>query len=303
MKIVRPTDITPEVVLSSNVPIAGNVWSNALSYTIGNSVVGNVPGTANMLFTSLQSPNLDHPPPIDGLDDAWWHVAGVANHRAAFDESPQTTTTNPESIAWIFGPPTRVDTLYMDSVDGTDVHVRVIDAIEGIVRDLVISMVAPIESSDWWEYFFGDPEYEHELVITNLPPYVGATIEVTINNPGAIAGCALCILGLSRSFGDTQYGASISIQDFSRKEPDEFGNYYVVKRAFSRRAGFEVAVESANVDRFVRILADYRATPIVYIGDDSYGSSVIYGFYKDFEFLIQYPTISILNIQVEGLAA
>ena len=55
------------------------------------------------------------------------------------------------------------------------------------------------------------------------------------------------------------------------------------------------------VDEIVNLLAEYRATPIVYIGSDAYASTIVYGFYKDFTVVIAYYLKSICNLEIEGL--
>ena len=55
------------------------------------------------------------------------------------------------------------------------------------------------------------------------------------------------------------------------------------------------------VDRLQNILAGYRATPILYIGTDEFGSTAILGFYKDFSIAISYFAYSVCTIEIEGL--
>jgi len=49
------------------------------------------------------------------------------------------------------------------------------------------------------------------------------------------------------------------------------------------------------------LLDGYRATPIVYLGSEQFGSTIVYGFYNDYAAVIAYPTHSLLNIQLESL--
>ena len=94
---------------------------------------------------------------------------------------------------------------------------------------------------------------------------------------------------------------SVGIQDYSVKSRDSFGNYSITERAFNRRCTMQVLVDNAKVDPLVNILASYRALPTVYVGSNSFGSSMLFGFYKDFGIAIAYPTSSLCNIELEGL--
>ena len=50
-----------------------------------------------------------------------------------------------------------------------------------------------------------------------------------------------------------------------------------------------------------RVIGVFTATPCVWIGDNNYASTVIYGFYKDFDVVINYHTVSDCNLELEGL--
>jgi len=95
--------------------------------------------------------------------------------------------------------------------------------------------------------------------------------------------------------------AKVGIQDYSIKQRDTFGNYTILQRAFNKKADFTVYIENSAVDSVVNLLSDYRATPTVYVGSSSFGSTIIYGFYKDFSVDIAYPTKSVCTISLEGL--
>lgn len=113
--------------------------------------------------------------------------------------------------------------------------------------------------------------------------------------------CGAIVVGLSRGVGDTQFGASLGITDFSVKQSDDFGNLTVVERPYRKTGDFSVIVQNTYVDTLQDLLAKFRAIPILYLGSDLYGSAAIYGFYKQFATVIAYPDISICTIQIEGL--
>jgi hypothetical protein len=127
------------------------------------------------------------------------------------------------------------------------------------------------------------------------------SISVTITAISGSAKLGACIIGLTKTLGDTQYGASVGIQDYSVKTRDSWGNYTILERAYNKRANFTVNVDNNGVDRLENILSGYRATPILYIGADDYGSTAVLGFYKDFSIAIGYFSYSVCTIEVEGL--
>src|SRR5687768_6334460 len=109
------------------------------------------------------------------------------------------------------------------------------------------------------------------------------------------------VVGPIIDFGSTQYGVEVGIRDFSRKEQDDYGNYTIVERAYSKRATYPLLLAADKVDSFQQVLAGLRATPVVFIGSDQYSSTAVYGFYIDFSIEIAYLYYSVCSIEVEGL--
>jgi hypothetical protein len=122
-----------------------------------------------------------------------------------------------------------------------------------------------------------------------------------VTDTGGTAAIGECVLGLARELGGMQYGARVGIRDYSVKTQDDFGNYTILERAFSKRASFSLWVEGGLTSELQSILASYRATPAVYIGTDRHAATMIYGFYKDFDIDIAYPQASLCSLEIEGL--
>lgn len=112
------------------------------------------------------------------------------------------------------------------------------------------------------------------------------------------------VAGLLYDIGQTQYGVSIGITDYSKKVTDEFGNTSFVKRAFSKKMQARLLLDKSKFNTVVNLLSDLRASPSVWIATDdaAYSSGVvIYGYYKDFALDISYPTMCSCSLEVEGL--
>jgi hypothetical protein len=124
---------------------------------------------------------------------------------------------------------------------------------------------------------------------------------VTLEAPGETVLCGALIPGLSRDIGGAQYGATVGIIDFTRKTRDTNGNYTVIPGAFSKRANFQVLVENTFIDQLQNLLISLRATPTLYVGSDAYAITTVYGYYRDFNVEIAYPTKSLCSIEIEGL--
>jgi hypothetical protein len=162
-------------------------------------------------------------------------------------------------------------------------------------------MIESTGESSFYAWHFGQIQRKTDLFVQDIPPYVGARIYVNIKSPGGTAKCGTLLVGYAESFGDTMLGAGLGIQDFSVKRQNDFGDFEILERAYNRRGEFSVFIDNGIIDRLITLLASRRATPTLYIGSTTYRSSYIYGFYRDFDVVIQYTNHSLINLELEGL--
>lgn len=155
---------------------------------------------------------------------------------------------------------------------------------------------------DWYMYFFEPYDLKSDVILQGLPPYAAGVITATFNGASTVS-VGNFVFGSLYFIGMTQYGANAGIRDYSTKDANTFGITSLVKRAFSKRMTANLYVQNGDI-RFVRkILEDLRATPAVWIGtdDDTYDVLNVYGYYKDFNMEISYPSYSLCSLEIEGL--
>lgn len=294
MKIVRPVDITAAVLTASSITENDyGAWSAATSYASGVRVIQN-----HHIYESLQAANLNHDP---ASSPTWWNDLGATNRWRMFDSSINSLSTATDSITVTLHPTTRIDTVALLNVSAETIRIKATSATDGVVYDKTTAMIDNMGITDWYAYFYEPIEAKNDLIITDLPLYSGLTVEITISNQGNSVACGCCIIGYSKEIGGAQYGASVGIQDYSIKTQDAWGNYQIVERAYRKRASFTVWTGNSFIDQLQRLLAGYRAVPILYLGSDQYSCTAVYGFYKDFSIEISYQTVSICSIEIEGL--
>lgn len=300
MDIIRPVVVTDAVLDSSNVPEDDHdEWSAGTSYTVGNRVILL---STHRIYEAVGSSTGVNPATDDGTN---WLDIGATNRFKAFDQKISDPVIQLDSIQYTLTDDNSIPTaVALFGVKGVSATVKVTDALEGVVFEETKSLLDSDEVFDWFSYFFEDINLVRTILFTNLPPYRGATVEVTVTQTtGEIAELGQLVFGYLLDLGLTTYGTAISIQDFSRKETDAFGNFIVVERAFSNLVDFDVRLPTQTAGRVRRILADFRATPIVYIGnEDSSFGTVVYGFYRNFDITLDTPSLSFAAIEVEGLS-
>lgn len=295
MKVIRPVAITDSGLIESSVPETDHaVYDPATNYAVGDQVIYD-----HVSYECVQTPNAGNAPDVSPL---YWAPVGTTNRWLMFDGEVGTQTLADQSLEVTIAPGL-VDSLALLNLLGANVRVVVRDGDGGPV---LYDHNYPLDGSevfDWYQYFYQPFIEVHEVVLTDLPLYGSAHITITLTGAGSVA-VGILIAGTAFFIGDTQYGATAGIIDFSRKETNQTtGATSFNKRKFSKRVSGQLMLENYALNNVYRILADLRATPSVWVGTDSAGFEplILFGFYRDFSIEISYPTASLCSLEVEGL--
>ncbi len=299
LSIVEPIEITDANLISSNVPETDYpVWSPITTYALGARVIL---ASTHRIYESLQSGNLNKSPATEDL--TWWVAVRPTNKWAVFDTSNSTKTTVPSGQTKISY---EISGSFVNSVGilnitgATSATVTVKNASGAIVYSKTISLFGITTSFDWWSWFFGERRAKSQVVLVDLPVQINANIEIVLNGDIDLS-VGVIVLGRLKSIGKgVLSGARVGIQDYSRKERNDFGDMIVVERAFAKRANLQLVIGANEVDSTIDFMSRIRAKPCLYIGG-TYESLVIFGFYKSFENLIQYVSHSEFSLELEGL--
>ena len=297
MKVIKPTTVTPAMILASNAVEAYAAWSAATTYAKDDIV-----DYGEGYWISLVNSNTNNIP--SDLGSTFWAFVSPDNKHAMFDGQVSTATTSTSPLAVTIAPGI-VNSLAMIGLVGSSVTISMTDA---GASPPVYSRTVDLDGSivfDWFTYFFEPFVQLGEVVLTDLPPYSNGQITMNLTGGGDVAIGEL-LVGIVYELGEEgmEQGASIGIIDYSRKDTDpETGVTTFTRRAFSKRMSGQFLMNNGQLNAVQRILADIRAVPSVFIGSEAadYSPLIVYGFYRDFSIDIAYPTKSFCRIEVEGL--
>lgn len=299
MRLIKPVEITPAKLISSNVPETDfATWVSTATYTIDTKVIWN-----HHIYQALAAVPAGVTPGAEVVTDASpakWLDLGSTNRWRMFDNKVESLTTNPGTITVTIKPGAVVNSLALFNLQGKSVTVTMVDPIEGEVYRKVVSLV-DAAVTNWFDWFFEPVGRRTDLVVLDMPAYGSANIVVSIDAGPEVAAAGHLVLGAVKQIGTALYGSSVGINDYSRKTTDDFGNTVVIQRSFSNRADFDVELGTSEVTRVRRLLAELRATPVVWIGEETYEATILFGFYKDFQIVFSGPTVSDCSITVEGV--
>lgn len=294
LTLVAPVPVTDPLLVSSDVPETEPEWAAGTTYAKGaRARLGHV------IYQSAIDANIGRNPATD--IEAWTEV-GPSNRWAAFDGSVSTKTHQAGNISYRLKFGRAITSVNVLETDGaTSVRVRVVDPTYGAVYDRTISMAPTPRSSSWWQWFFGQRNAQYDASFNDLPTYPNADILVDIVGTADLA-VGVILFGNAETYTiGVRYGASVGIQDYSRKERNDFGDTTLVRRAYARRANFTMVVPREEVDALMRRMSDLRAVPCLWSGSGAYDAMKVYGFYKDFDLVIQDKYNSIFTLSLEGL--
>ena len=109
------------------------------------------------------------------------------------------------------------------------------------------------------------------------------------------------VIGKTAEIGTALYGTGVGIDDYSLKERDRWGGWSVTEGEFSDTAKFPVAVETGRVSKIRRMLTEVRAQPVVWVGEETYEATILYGFFTSFDLVYSGPDVSDCQLEIEGL--
>jgi hypothetical protein len=218
-----------------------------------------------------------------------------------FDTLNGTSTTHPANLNVTVQTSGRIDSVALLNVVGATVQIIATDVSDGEIYNETHSLISVDGIGDWFSFFFEEIRMLTDIVVTNLPVHTDKQVQVIIDGASDPVACGVCLFGYSRELGETTWGAGVGITDYSRKDADAFGNFTVVERAFAKTGSFTIYLPSALADETQRILASFRAVPVLWVASDRFTSSIIYGFYRSFNVELTGPSYSICSLEIEGL--
>lgn len=255
------------------------------------------------IYQSLQASNTNHSPSVEANIGVWWQVVSPTNKMKMFDTSNSTASTATNTMTFTVQPGTVTNSVAFLAMSNINTgRVVMTDPVDGVVFDQTYDFREVIPEANWWSYYFAVTSLITDFTVMDLPSYGSATITVTLTGSGTI-GLGTFIMGIQRFIGmGVHYGASLSVQDYSRTEFSEYGDLILQKRNYSQRATFEMTLTAAETDAANRLLTSIRATPVLWVGTEEYETAILFGIFKELSIQFTHPQHNQCSLQLYGLA-
>lgn len=294
MKVIKSIVTTDAILTYSNIAEDEHpAWLSGTSYNANARVIYN-----HKIYERIIAGAGTTTPDIDQVN--WLYISHTNRYRM-FDNVLYSTSERVGGIHFTLTPSQTVDSLAVLNVNAFSVRVVMTDPVLGVVYDEIKTLDSTI-IKDYYSYFFS-PLTGREItaVFTDLPSIPTATIDVYISSGDALVSVGEVVYGIKKVVGRTNYGTSIGIKSYSRKEVDEFGNVTVVKRKNSKYCEYDIDIDNYKLSDVQRFFSDIDSVPCVFIGNENMDELIVFGFYSEFNATISFPTVSKCTLRVEGL--
>ncbi len=310
-------DVQQIIPLTTNVPKtdypeynSSTVYTKGQMCTVeedGKNYYNTVPATTNLT-------------PKNNLDI--WDSEPM-NYLKMFDYTNSGKTKNPESIEVTFKAKNidaisffglvakEVEIIMVDNDTNTQVYTKTFDLVED-------------ELEDFADYLFSAQELQEKLsavipqttldnVISamtqqqitdrftaNPPIYYDTTVTLKIKNPGGIAECAFCTMGMQKDLGFTaRDGLSIQKSSLNIDNRDSFGNINF-KNALTFNTILANVYSDLDFNALERKLAKIQGKPFVFIPVKSIYATNILGIYQELDLPVD-PISTTYILEIKSL--
>ena len=294
--VVRPFAVTASNLTASNVTETEHpTWNASTSYgVVGDRVIYN-----HKVYECVNGAgNIGKNPETE---TKFWIYVSATNRFKMFDTQMSSQTQWSDSITVSVNYTERPTRLYFGNVEAQYIDVEMRDSSDNVLYTQRFQMYENTGTPSYFSFFTARLQRKTDLLVTGFPPYANCKFNITIVNSGATAKCGVMLVGYADYVGVTQLGLVLGTRDFSVKRRNDFGDYEILERAFSKYGEAAVLVNNSGIDRVIQMLANYRATATLFIASNLYTSAMIYGFYDDYTNAVSYQEASLLNIRMEGL--
>lgn len=301
MRIISPSKI---ILLSSNIAeTEAAEWSASATYATGNQVMvsrsadGVQEVTPHKIYQSLADANTGKYPPDNPMQ---WMDMGATNRWRMFDGFANTqTVAAADKLISVQMDAGRSDTAAFFNLTAQQLSLKIMLA--GVMKWQQTVNLILNQSASWSDYFYNPLQYQSRAVILTFQAWgMGAVAQTDISG----TGCGVLYLGKGIYLGDALYTPKITILDYSKKDTDTFGRTYLKQGDYAARVEADLLIPTPSVNSVFEILAKVRGQAAVwdFNNDTTDNDSLkVYGFFRDFDIVMQNSAYSKCSLRVEGL--
>ena len=250
--------------------------------------------------------NTTDSPSVDSLKVApKWINIRPTNYYAMLDGKTSTQTVNADTITVVVVGG-NYDALSLLELDAKSVDISLYDVTtNAVVYTESFDLINNSDVFDFYSYAFNPFEFLPSIYTDKIYLYTDTKLTITINNIGGIAKCGRLVYGRSYYVGETGYGANLTVESYSHKETDEFGNVSLIHRGGVNIDSYEVQTPTSKIPTLRRKGTELDAIPILFVMDESATSNtenlLNFGYWDRFSIILPDPIKSTISLDIKGI--
>lgn len=296
MNIIEPYAVTDLMLVSSNIENEDlPTWSSSTTYAGGVRVI-----RGSGIYEAIQGENTNHPPETDA-QATWWLRMGATNKFRPFDMRLGGKAIGGPLMTFRIAVPRTLNAVCFFGLNATSVRIIVRNAADAVMLDRLIALASRESVGNAWEYVFNPFTYKTDLIVRGLKIPSGSTVEIRIEG-GSYTELGEFFVGNDINLGTTLTESSLGVQDFSKKDRDEWGGVFIVPRSTIKTATFRFMLPTEGVRRVQQVIQRIASKVCVFYtidGEDRFGMTVA-GILRDYDVTLSTGT-SEGTIQAESL--
>lgn len=266
MNVLLSTEITPEMLVSTNAPerLSGQVEWSSQAWEVGSIVTRE---STRRVYRAVYDVPAGKAPPEENIAVAqlpYWQDIGPMNQFAAFDKVVKSQTVGPEGDLVIVLRPGAVTDIWLGNITGaTAAHVVVKDEPDGeVVYDEFRELSRKV--TNFWDWWFAPFVLDNESPFSGIPAYRNSEVTITLSS---ISGAALgmAALGKTENLGCTQWGVSSEFQRYSPAQVNQAWGPIQQGGEITKDVTYRVFVEPSEAPRVDRFTKDAMKRLAVYV--------------------------------------
>ncbi len=309
MKIIEPIIITDDIFTSSTVLEDDHTpWNSGTSYVVGDYCI--LVSTHKIYYCEANNTNKDPSDAANVYDgDAdpvtgYWTEYSSTNKWKVFDGKSRDSCEDTTAITIVLTPDQVFNSIGFVNVIADTISISVTSASAGLVYSETIEMKDLAGIDYFYDWFFGSIANIESAVKIDLPAYSDSVVTISINNGTDDVSVGEIVIGKVAIIGEAVYSTSLSIEDYSIKDvDDDTGTIDIEEGTFAEIIDYEVGLPTNRTHYAKKLLAKYRATGIIYIGEENTPETIVFAFLKDFSIILQNLNRSYCSLSVEELTS
>lgn len=214
VKAFIPIDITDSQLISSTIPEPASgeaAWSSGATYAEFDQVIV-ITANSHLLYESLQSANLNHPP---ATSPTWWILKSYSNRYRMFEWNQGSSSSGDSPMSVVRRPGKRINAIMLEGLKAATAAITVQDGVGGPVVLSINQDLLARHATTPYEYCFSPFVYDKVYATFDVPPILDPVVTMTLTDPSGTCEIKRFALGMSTDIGEVDWGTVVEDENYS----------------------------------------------------------------------------------------